>query len=99
MASLMETKARPVALGRGFCLGGESVGKLLPLCSDCGPGAVQQLYKSRSFSSLSHPLFSAPPHWEQGEFQRLFSFLLLILHFFFLWIISTYTFIDHILEP
>ncbi|KAL9823713.1 feather keratin 1-like [Geothlypis trichas] len=56
MAELMETKAQPVASGRIFCLGGGSGGKLLPLCSGCGPGAGQEQYKSSTFSSLSHPL-------------------------------------------
>ncbi|XP_064256155.1 feather keratin 1-like isoform X1 [Passer domesticus] len=56
MAVLTETKTQPGAFGRTVCFGDESVGKLLPLCSACGPGAVQEQYKSRTFSSLSHPL-------------------------------------------
>ena len=67
MAALVETKPQPVALGRLFCLGGESVGKLVPACSDREPGAVQEQYKSGPFSSLSHPLFSPPSPWEEGE--------------------------------
>lgn len=69
MAALTETKAQLVALGRIFCFGDESVGKLLPLCSDCGPGAVQQKYKSQPFSSLSHPVLLSPSHWEQGKVE------------------------------
>ena len=71
MAVLTETKTQPVPLGRIFCFGGESVGKLLPACSDCGPGAVPEQYKSGPFSSLSHLLLSAPSPWEQGEFGAL----------------------------
>lgn len=56
MAVLTETKTQPGALGRTVCFGDESVGKLLPRCSDCGPGAVLEQYKSRTFPSLSHPL-------------------------------------------
>lgn len=56
MAVLTETKTPPGAFGRTVCFGDESVGKLLPRCSDCGPGAVPEQYKSRTFSSLSHPL-------------------------------------------
>ena len=71
MAVLMETKTQPVPLSRIFCFGGESVGKLLPACSDCAPGAVQEHYKSGPFSSLSHPLLSPPSPWEQGESEAL----------------------------
>lgn len=53
MAMLMEIKAQPVALGRIFCFGGESVGKLLPLCSDCAPGAEQGQYKRELVLTLS----------------------------------------------
>lgn len=68
MAVLMEIKAQPVALGRIFCFGGESVGKLLPLCSACVPGAVQGQYKRELWSSLSHPLLLPSSAWHQGEF-------------------------------
>ena len=53
MAALMEIKPQRVALGRIFCFAGECVGKLLSLCSACGPGAVQQHYKRGTFSLLS----------------------------------------------
>lgn len=53
MAMLMEIKAQPVALGRIFCIGSESVGKLLPLCSDGGPGAVQGQYKRELILTVS----------------------------------------------
>ncbi|XP_050768006.1 feather keratin 1-like [Gymnogyps californianus] len=65
MAALTETKTQPVPLSRIFCFGGESVGKLLPACSDCAPGAVQEQYKSGPFSSLSHPLLSPPSPWNK----------------------------------
>ena len=71
MGALRETKAQPVPLSRIFCFGGESVGKLLPTCSDCAPGAVQEQYKSGPFSSLSHPLLLPPSPWEQGESEAL----------------------------
>ena len=71
MAVLMETKTQPVPLGRIFCFGGESVGKLLTACSDCTPGAVQEPYKSGSFSSLSHPVLLPPSPWEEGESEGL----------------------------
>lgn len=56
MAALTEAKSQLVALGRIFCLGNESVGKLLLQCRDCGPGAVQEKYKSWPIPSLSHPV-------------------------------------------
>ncbi|XP_064255788.1 feather keratin 1-like [Passer domesticus] len=55
MAALMEIKPQRVALGWIFCFGGECVGKLLSLCSACGPGAVQEQYKrGASPCSLIH---------------------------------------------
>lgn len=74
MAALTETKTPPVLLGRTFCFGDESDGKLLPSRSDCGPGAVQKQYKSRPCSSLSHPLRSHPSPWEQGKSEALCPF-------------------------
>lgn len=74
MAVFMEIKPQRVALGRIFFFGGECVGKLLPLCSACGPGAVQEQYKRGTFSSLCHPLLSPPSPWDQGESEAL-SFL------------------------
>ncbi|XP_051625692.1 feather keratin 1-like isoform X3 [Manacus candei] len=62
----METKPESVPLHWVVCFGDESVGKLLPWCSDCGPGAVQEQYKSRLFSLLPHSLHSPPSPWEQG---------------------------------
>ncbi|KAL9823747.1 feather keratin 1-like [Geothlypis trichas] len=56
---VMENKTQPGALGGIFCFEDESVGKLLSSCSDLGPGAPQEQYKSSSISSLSHPLLSS----------------------------------------
>ena len=46
------------------------------MCSDCGPGAMQEQYKSRNFSSLSHPLLSPPSPLEQGEYEALVLLLI-----------------------
>ena len=86
MVALTETKTQPVPLSRIFCFGGESVGKLLPACSDCVPGAVQEQYKSGPFSSLSHPLLSPPPPWNKVSLK---PFLLLVV--VLLQCISTHT--------
>ena len=87
MAVLMETKTQPVQLSRIFCFGGESVGKLLPACSDCAPGAVQEHYKSGPFSSLSHPLLSPPSPWNKVSLKPFLLLLLLLL----LWDFSAQT--------
>lgn len=71
---VMENKTQPGALGGILCFRDESVGKLLSSCSDCGPGAAQEQYKSCSISSLPHPLLSCTQsHWEQGKSEALYS--------------------------
>lgn len=79
MAALAETKTQPGAFGRTVCFGDESAGKLLPLCSDCGPGAMQEQYKSRSFSSLSHPLPQLHLVGNKVSFEPILVFLWVLL--------------------
>ena len=90
MAVLMETKTQPMPLSRIFCFGGESVGKLLPACSDCAPGAVQEQYKSGPFS-LSHALLSPPSPWNKVSLKPFLLLLLLLLLLPLLWDLSAHT--------
>lgn len=78
MAMLLEIKAQPVALGRIFCFGGESVRKLYPCVMTVGLGQCKGNIRQSS-SSLSHPLLLPQSVWDQGELGHFSPLLFLPL--------------------